>query len=114
MVIRYTKADGTCVIDIFHKDGVVVDTATYQMISRAAEKLYGTCVAIGDQRTQGGYIRDLGEHHNNSLVVCWIISSHNSSRRPTIHIRKGSPDHFLYSTTPISETNSLTMYIKRP
>lgn len=89
MVIRYTKADGTCVIDIFPKDGVVVDTATYQTISRAAEKLYGTCVAIGDQRTQGGYISDLGEHHNNSLVVCWIILSRNCSRRPTVHIRRG-------------------------
>ena len=35
------------------------DVTSYRLISKAAEKLYGTCVAR--QRTQGGYIRDIGK-----------------------------------------------------
>ena len=58
------KADGTCVIDIFHRYGLgpgLYDTAKYKDISGAAERLYGTCVARGGQRPQGGWISDLGQ-----------------------------------------------------
>ncbi|CAD6594488.1 MAG: hypothetical protein ASARMPREDX12_009109 [Alectoria sarmentosa] len=60
---RFSGPDGTCVIDIFHKDGVVSDVASYYQLSHAAESLYGACVARGGQRTQGGWVRDLAAHH---------------------------------------------------
>lgn len=56
----YQKADATCVIDIFHKDGVVSDTTSYRQISQAADRLNSNCVNGAGQRTQGGYISDLG------------------------------------------------------
>ena len=61
MAETFSKADGTCVIDIFHKDGVVSDKESYWGISKAAEKVYGQCVARGGQRSQGGWIRDIGK-----------------------------------------------------
>ena len=61
------KADGSCVIDVFHKDGAVGtvnDISTYRQISSAAEKVYGSCVARGGQRPQGGSINGLGRSYN--------------------------------------------------
>ena len=55
------KADGTCVVDIFPRAGVVSDTTSFLQISRAAEKVYGNCIAVGGRRTQGGWINNLGE-----------------------------------------------------
>ena len=63
----YVKADGSCVVDVFHKDGpvgAVNDISNYRQISSAAEKLYGSCVARGGQRPQGGWIRGLGRSHS--------------------------------------------------
>ena len=39
------------------------DRASYYQISHAAENLYGACVARGGQRTQGGWVRNLGKLH---------------------------------------------------
>ena len=55
-----SKADGTCVIDIFHRDGLVSDTASFLEISRAAKRLDTACVAKSDHRVQGGWIRHIG------------------------------------------------------
>lgn len=66
---RFSGPDGTCVIDVFHKDGVISDMASYSQISRAAERLYGDCVASGGQRTQGGWIRDIGQSANLVVVL---------------------------------------------
>ncbi|KAF6219709.1 hypothetical protein HO133_003534 [Letharia lupina] len=66
---RFSGPDATCVIDIFHKDGVISDIASYQQISRAAESLYGVCVVRGGTRTQGGWIRDIGRQKNLVIVL---------------------------------------------
>ena len=109
MVARAHKADGTCVIDIFHKGGVVVDTASYLLISRAAEKLYGNCVAIGAQRTQGGYIRDIGTHHSSSLVVYYIASSYSNLRASYCTHRMGrTPQHNRNNLSDCVITKGLT------
>ena len=55
-----SKADGTCVIDIFHRDGFASDAASFSAISRAAKRLDNACVAKRSQRVQGGWIRDIG------------------------------------------------------
>ena len=55
------KVDGTCVFDIFHKDGVISDFSSHRDIYVAAERLYKTCVTRGGERPQGGYVSDLGE-----------------------------------------------------
>ena len=51
-------ANGVCVYDIFHKDGVVGDVASFRQIKNAAADLYGTCLT---GRTRGGWVRDLGK-----------------------------------------------------
>ena len=88
-----SKVDGTCVFDVFHKDGVSSDTTSYDQISRAAEKLYGSCVARGDQRTQGGWIRDLGKYKR---VVTHILRYQHTSvwGHYVILIRCGVPVEF--------------------
>ena len=58
---EHRKADGTCVIDVLHNNRAFSDTTSYLQISKAAEKVYSTCVAVGGQRTQGGSIKPLGE-----------------------------------------------------
>ena len=55
-----SKVDGTCVIDIFHKDGSTSDAASFLEISRAAKRVDNACVAKVSQRVQGGWIRDIG------------------------------------------------------
>ena len=63
----FVKADGSCVVDVFHKDGApssVNDISNYRQISSAAEKVYGSCVARGGQRAQGGWIGGLGRSHS--------------------------------------------------
>ena len=55
-----SKVDGTCVIDIFHKDGSASDAASFLEISRAAKRLDNACVARQGQRVQGGWIKDIG------------------------------------------------------
>ena len=54
------KADGTCVIDIFFRDGFASDVASLSEISRAAKIVDNACVARGSNRVQGGWIRDIG------------------------------------------------------
>ena len=46
------------------------DVASYRSISEGAEQLYRTCVDSG-QRTQGGYIRDIGKQ--DFVVVSHIL-----------------------------------------
>lgn len=53
---------------MIHKDNIVWDSATYKQLAGAAERVYGTCVARGDQRPQGGWIRDLGKRYFINVI----------------------------------------------
>ena len=55
-----SKEDGTCVIDLFFRDGFASEVASFSEISRAAKTLDTACVARGGKRVQGGWIRDIG------------------------------------------------------
>lgn len=55
-----SAADGTCVIDIFHRDGAVSDSASAHQLKEAASSVMRTCVHEGQTRS-GGYIRDVGK-----------------------------------------------------
>ena len=54
------------------------DVASYKDIWKAAEQLYRTCVT-SDQRTQGGYVRDIGKQ---DLDMIPHIQYHEVSIRP--------------------------------
>lgn len=52
--------DGTCVIDLFHKDGVIGDRATVTEINEAVWLVQEYCQRSRFRPPQGGYIRDVG------------------------------------------------------
>ena len=101
------KVDGTCVIDVFHKENAGGDTSTYRQISSAAEKVYGTCVARGGLRAQGGWIGGLGRRYS-----CIFSSGpYIAFARPSsgCGIYKTNPLAYLPDLIDIDQTGSLTL-----
>jgi len=80
MIFEGRKADimglrgvdnGLCAIDIFHKDNFFRDIATFREISRAADRLLTFCLPRATSiRSQGGYIRGLGNIPRGLTHVC--------------------------------------------
>ena len=65
-------ADGTCVIDVFQKDGATLDFATGQDISRAALRVINTCVS----HNEGGYLSGVGTFIPLDLRACCLGLDH--------------------------------------
>ena len=59
MLTIVPAADGLCVVDVFHKDGVTTDVGSGQQLLVAASKMITQCAQYG-QHHEGGYLRDLG------------------------------------------------------
>lgn len=66
--LRFSSPDGTCVFDIFLRDGLVSERASFLEISSAAQLLDTACVARASHRVQGGWIRDIGRDGNLALA----------------------------------------------
>ena len=62
-------ADGSCVIDVFHKDGVYGDVATISSISNAVWLVQEFCLKSRSRPPQGGWLRDLGTLPFHSAFV---------------------------------------------
>ena len=58
---EYWVVDGTCVADVFLKDGVSAENATIGMITTAERRIRRSCLESGTKPPQGGYIRDIGK-----------------------------------------------------
>lgn len=56
----HNAADGTCVIDVFHKDGVSHDYGNFRQILTAAASVVSQCVQENSDHV-GGYVRDIGK-----------------------------------------------------
>lgn len=52
--------DGTCVIAVFHKDGVQADNATIGEIINSVWLVEEFCLRSRLRRPQGGFLRDIG------------------------------------------------------
>jgi len=64
----YLLADGTCVIDIFHKGGTISDTGNFNQIRYATLTIFDECVQMS-QAWSGGYVRDVGDLKNLVIVI---------------------------------------------
>lgn len=49
-----------------------MDKTTFSQISRAAQKLYDSCVARDNQRSEGGWIKDLGRLYQFVSSFCFV------------------------------------------
>ncbi|KAM0801060.1 hypothetical protein BDR22DRAFT_962541 [Usnea florida] len=104
---RFSSPDGTCVIDIFLRDGFASDVASFSEISRAAKTLDNACVARVGVRVQGGWIRDIGRDKNLALALSRYepavscFGAHFSIRDPVGITQR------LLSTIPISHARQI-------
>ena len=53
--------DGTCVVDIFLRDGVPADNASIGAIVAAERLVQNTCLESRIRPPQGGFVRDIGK-----------------------------------------------------
>lgn len=98
---RYLLADGTCVIDIFHKGGVTSDIGNISEIRNAAFAVFGECVQKS-QVWSGGYVRDLGNSKNLVVIVSLFkpMVTCFGSVKPIPHVRQAILDTIPTTWTP--------------
>lgn len=98
---RYVLADGSCVIDIFHKGGTISDTGNFSQIRDATFAILAECVQES-QTWSGGYARYLGDLKNLVVVVSKFMPSVTcgGTVRPLPSVRQALLDTIPTQWTP--------------
>lgn len=94
-------ADGSCVIDIFHRGGTISDTGNMSQIRDAAFAIFAECVQKS-QTWSGGYARDLGDLKNLVVVDSKFMPSVTcgGTVRPLPFVRQALLDTIPTQWTP--------------